>query len=128
MFEYLRAMTSFSVDDVEKAQKFYGEQLGLEIDDLGGVLLLRPNGGNDTLIYPKQDHVPATYTILNFVVEDIDQAVDKLVELGVRFLRFDEYGTDDKGVVRGPEREIAWFTDPAGNIHSVVRFKTPFVL
>lgn len=130
MFEYFRAMTSFSVDDVDTAAEFYQNQLGIEPERLegdredGGVLILHLVGGNDTLVYPKPDHVPATYTILNFVVADIDDAVSSLTEAGVPFLRYDDYGTDDKGIMRGPDREIAWFTDPAGNIHSVVEFKT----
>lgn len=125
MFEYSRAVTSFSVDDVDKAAEFYQEQLGIEVEAQDGVLLLHLIGGNDTLVYPKPEHVPATYTILNFVVADIDRAVASLSEAGVRFLRYDDYGTDDRGIVRGPDREIAWFTDPAGNIHSVVQFKAP---
>lgn len=130
MFEYSSVMTSFAVDDVEKAAEFYQGQLGVDVERLeadredGGVLILHPVGGNDILLYPKPDHVPATFTILNFVVVDIDKAVDTLGEAGVRFLRFGDYGTDEKGIVRGPDREIAWFTDPAGNIHSVVEFKT----
>lgn len=130
MFEYSRAMTSFSVDDVDKAAEFYRKQLGIKVERLegdredGGVLILHPEGGHDTLVYPKPDHIPATYTILNFVVADIDKAVDSLSEARVRFLRLDDLGTDEKGIMRGPDREIAWFTDPAGNIHSVVEFKT----
>lgn len=130
MFEYSSVGTSFSVDDVERAAGFYRGQLGVEVERLeahredGGVLILHPVGGNDILVYPKPDHVPATFTILNFVVADIDKAVDTLGEAGVRFLRFDDYGTDERGIVRGPDREMVWFTDPAGNIHSVVEFKT----
>jgi catechol 2,3-dioxygenase-like lactoylglutathione lyase family enzyme len=125
MFEYIKVLTSFSVDDVPKAQKFYGETLGLTLSEESGALLLHLSGGNDTLIYPKPDHIPASYTVLNFVVTEIDSAVDRLVERGVRFLRYDEFGADDKGIVRGPDREIAWFSDPAGNVHSVGQFKTP---
>jgi len=125
MFEYIKVLTSFSVDDVPKAQKFYGETLGLTLSEESGALLLHLSGGNDTLIYPKPDHIPASYTVLNFVVTEIDSAVDRLVERGVRFLRYDEFGADDKGIVRGPDREIAWFSDPAGNIHSIGQFKTP---
>jgi len=77
------------------------------------------------LIYQKPDHIPASYTLLNFEVADIERAVDQLVPRGVRFLRYDEFGADDKGIVRGPDRDIAWFSDPAGNIHSVVQSKTP---
>jgi len=124
MFEYVKVLTSFSVDDVPKAQRFYGETLGLNVSEQSGALLLHLGGGNETLIYPKPDHVPASYTILNFVVAEIDTAVDQLVARGVRFLRYDEFGADDKGIVRGPDRDIAWFSDPAGNIHSVGQLKT----
>lgn len=130
MFEYSGTMTSFAVDDVDKAAEFYRNQLGIEVERLesdrgdGGVLMLHPVGGNDILIYPKPDHVPATFTILNFVVGDIDKAVETLSEAGVTFLHYDNLGTDRKGIVRGPDREIAWFIDPAGNNHSVVEFKT----
>lgn len=125
MFEYVKTLTSFSVDDVPKAQRFYGETLGLNVSEQSGALLLHLSGGNDILIYPKPDHIPASYTVLNFVVADIDTAVDWLVARGVRFLRYDEFGADDKGIVRGPDRDIAWFSDPAGNIHSVGQFKVP---
>jgi catechol 2,3-dioxygenase-like lactoylglutathione lyase family enzyme len=125
MFEYTRALTSFSVDDVPKAQAFYGETLGLKSTGQDGVLVLHLADGNDTLVYPKPDHIPASYTVLNFVVEDIDEAVDRLGARGVRFLRYDEHRTDDKGVVRSPDRDIAWFADPAGNVHSVVQMKAP---
>ena len=125
MFEYIKVLTSFSVDDVPKAKKFYSEALGLKFSEESGALLLHLVDGNETLIYPKSDHVPASYTILNFVVAEIDTAVDQLVACGVRFLRYDEFGADDKGIVRGPDRDIAWFSDPAGNIHSVGQFKMP---
>lgn len=125
MFEYTKAMTSFSVDDVPKARRFYGETIGLNVAEESGALWLHLSGGNDTLIYAKPDHIPASYTLLNFVVPEIDGAVDRLVAGGVRFLRYDEVGADNKGIVRGPERDIAWFSDPAGNIHAVVQFKAP---
>ena len=125
MFEYTNVLTSFSVDDVPKAQRFYSETLGVNVSEQSGALLLHLSGGNDTLIYPKPDHIPASYTLLNFMVAEIDTAVDDLAAQGVRFLRYDEFGADDKGVVRGTDREIAWFADPAGNIHSVAQFKTP---
>jgi catechol 2,3-dioxygenase-like lactoylglutathione lyase family enzyme len=125
MFEYTKALTSFSVDDVPKAQRFYSETLGLKVSEESGALLLHLTGGNDTLIYQKPDHIPASYTLLNFVVTEIDPAVDQLVARGVRFLRYDEFGADDRGIVRGPDRDIARFSDPAGNVHSVVQLKTP---
>ncbi len=128
MFEYIRVLTSFSVDDIAKAQRFYGETLGLNVSEESGALLLHLSAGNDTLIYPKPDHIPASYTLLNFVVADIDTAVDRLISSGVRFLRYDEFGADDKGIVRGPDREIAWFSDPAGNVHSVAQFRTPLTV
>jgi catechol 2,3-dioxygenase-like lactoylglutathione lyase family enzyme len=125
MFEYTKVLTSFSVDDVPKARTFYGETLGLKVSEQSGALLLHFPGGNDTLIYPKPDHIPASYTLLNFIVEEIDRAVDQLVARGVRFLRYDEFGADHRGIVRGPDRDVAWFSDPAGNIHSVGQLKTP---
>lgn len=120
-----KAVASFSVDSIEEAEEFYGGTLGVAVDGESGALWLHLDGGCDVLIYPKPDHIPASFTILNFVVEDIDKAVDGLLERGVRFLRFDELGTDERGIVRGPEREIAWFVDPAGNNLSVVEFKKP---
>lgn len=123
MFENTKAMGSFSVDDVTKARKFYGETLGLKVTAESGALLLHLAGGNDTLVYPKPDHIPASYTVLNFVVADIDEAVDGLGARGVRFLRYDDYGADDKGIVRGEARDMAWFADPAGNILAVGQFK-----
>jgi len=123
MFENTKVLVSFSVDDVSKAQKFYSDTLGLRVTEEAGVLLLHLAGGNDILVYPKPDHIPASYTILNFVVADIDEAVDGLVARDVRFLRYDGYGADDKGIVRGEAREMAWFSDPAGNILAVGQFK-----
>ncbi len=123
-----KAMASFSVDNIVEAEEFYGETLGLKVKGESGALLLYLTGGYDVLIYSKPDHIPASFTVLNFVVEDIDEAVDGLLERGVRFLRYDELGTDERGIVRGPEREIAWFADPAGNNLAVVQFKTPLPL
>ena len=125
MFEYTKVLTSFSVDDVPKARKFYGETLGLKVSEQSGALLLHLSDGNETLIYSKLDHIPASFTLLNFVVADIEEAVDQLVAQGVRFLRYDGFGADDKGIVRTPDRDIAWFADPAGNVHSVGQLKTP---
>ncbi len=125
MFQFTKVLTSFSVDDVPKAQRFYSETLGLQVSEQSGALLLHLSGGNDTLIYPKPDHIPASFTLLNFMVEEIDQAVDQLVASGVRFLRYDEFGADNRGIVRGPDRDVAWFSDPAGNVHSVGQLKTP---
>jgi catechol 2,3-dioxygenase-like lactoylglutathione lyase family enzyme len=127
MFEHTTTITSFSVDDLAEAERFYSGTLGLkaaiESDDQTSVLWLRLADGHDVLVYPKPDHIPASYTVLNFAVDDIDQAVDALTGRGVRFLRFDELGTDERGIMRMPQREIAWFADPAGNIHSVAHLK-----
>jgi predicted enzyme related to lactoylglutathione lyase len=115
------AFSGFSVDDIAKAKAFYGDTLGVKVSDENGLLHLHLGGGTDVLAYPKDTHVPATFTILNFPVDDIDAAVDALVARGVEFLRYDGFGQDDKGIARGPEGPpIAWFTDPAGNILSVL--------
>ena len=123
MFENSRTVTSFSVDDIPAAVKFYGGTLGLEYTEESGILWLHRADG--ILIYPKPDHLPASYTVLNFVVDDIDEAVDTLLDRGVRLLRYEGLGLDEKGVVRNPDRDIAWFADPAGNVHSVSRPTVP---
>ena len=123
MFADTKAFSGFAVDDLEKAREFYEGTLGLRVSAESDVLTLRLAGDRDTLIYPKPDFVPATYTILNFPVPDIDKAVDELTARGVRFERYDGFEQDEKGVFRGGgERgpDIAWFTDPAGNILSVI--------
>ncbi len=124
MFENTKAFSGFSVDDTEAARKFYGETLGIRVSDagMGGLLVLHIAGDRDILIYPKPNHQPATFTILNFPVDDIDEAVDELSRRGVEFLRYDGFGQDEKGIARGPEGPpIAWFTDPAGNVLSVLQ-------
>lgn len=126
MFADTKAFTGFSVDDIEIAKKFYGDTLGIRVSEAGmGNIALHLAGGNDVLIYPKEDHVPATFTILNFEVGDIDKAIDQLVERGVTIERYDGMPQDDKGVMRGLEHDmgpnIAWFTDPAGNVLSVLQ-------
>jgi predicted enzyme related to lactoylglutathione lyase len=122
MFADTKAFNGFAVDDIEKARAFYGETLGLKVsDEEMGVLGLHLAGGRDTMIYPKPDFTPATYTILNFVVDDIDRAVDELTARGVQMERYDGFDQDEKGIARGPEGpQIAWFTDPAGNILAVL--------
>lgn len=121
MFADTRAFSGFSVDDVAKAQEFYGGTLGLRTSQDHGMLVLHLAGDRDTLVYPKEGHVPATYTILNFRVDDIDQAVADLTDRGVRFERYDGAGQDEKGISRDGGPYIAWFTDPAGNILSVLQ-------
>ena len=118
-----RAFSGFAVDDVDKARDFYGETLGLRVSTLdaeNGLLMLHLAGDRDTLIYRRPDHTPATYTILNFPVDDIDRAVDELTARGVRFERYDGFEQDEKGIARGPGPNIAWFKDPAGNVLSVL--------
>jgi catechol 2,3-dioxygenase-like lactoylglutathione lyase family enzyme len=119
MFKDTKAYSGFSVDDVEKARKFYGETLGLETSTEHGMLELRLGGGAAVLVYPKPNHVPATFTVLNFPVADIDEAVDELTRAGVRFERYDEFEQDEKGIARNGGPDIAWFRDPAGNVLSV---------
>ena len=119
------AFSGFSVDDVEKAKKFYGQTLGLKVSkvpEMEDVLELHLGSGAKVLIYPKPDHQPATFTILNFPVDDVDQTVDELTRRGVRFERYDgNIKTDEKGISRGNGGPtIAWFKDPAGNILSVL--------
>jgi predicted enzyme related to lactoylglutathione lyase len=123
MLENSKAYSGFAVDDLDKAQKFYGETLGLKtsiVDPENGLMMLHLAGDRDTFVYRKPDFVPATYTILNFPVDDVDKAVDELSERGIRFERYDDFPQDEKGIARGPEGPaIAWFKDPAGNILSV---------
>jgi predicted enzyme related to lactoylglutathione lyase len=121
MFNKTKAFSGFAVDDIAAAKKFYGETLGLDVTEEYGMLTLHIDQGGDIIIYPKEDHTPAAYTILNFPVADVDQAVDQLSERGVTFERYDDFEQDEKGIVRGDQGPaIAWFTDPAGNILSVL--------
>jgi catechol 2,3-dioxygenase-like lactoylglutathione lyase family enzyme len=121
MFEHTRAYSGFSVDDIQKAKQFYGETLGLRVSEQNGMLTLHIAGDRDTLVYPKEDHTPAAFTILNFPVEDVDRTVEELTERGVRFERYEGFDQDEKGVFRGGGPLIAWFKDPAGNILSVIQ-------
>jgi catechol 2,3-dioxygenase-like lactoylglutathione lyase family enzyme len=121
VFENTRAFSGFSVDDVSKAKKFYSETLGLRVSEEYGMLTLHVAGERDILVYPKEDHTPATFTILNFPVEDIEKAVGELAERGVRFERYDDSEQDEKGIYHGGGPLIAWFKDPAGNILSVIQ-------
>jgi catechol 2,3-dioxygenase-like lactoylglutathione lyase family enzyme len=121
MFASTKAFSGFAVDDVPKAREFYGETLGLETSEEHGLMTLHIAGDRPTLVYPKPDHTPATYTILNFPVDDIDNAVDQLAARGVRFERYDGLEQDESGIVRGGGPYIAWFKDPAGNVLSVLQ-------
>jgi len=117
-----QAFSGFAVDDIDKAREFYGEVLGIRTSDGDmGLLTLHLAGDRDTIIYPKPDLVPGNYTILNFPVEDVDEAVDALTAKGVSFEVYEGFGQDEKGISReGGGPPIAWFKDPAGNILSVL--------
>jgi catechol 2,3-dioxygenase-like lactoylglutathione lyase family enzyme len=121
MFANTKAFSGFAVDDIPKARQFYGDTLGLKTSEEHGLLTLHLAGDRPTLVYPKPDHVPATYTVLNFPVDDIDEAVDQLAARGVRFERYDGFDQDEKGVFRAEGPYIAWFKDPAGNVLSVIQ-------
>ena len=118
-----KAFSGFSVNDTQKAKDFYGRTLGLEVSEEHGLLKLHLAGGTNVLIYPKPNHVPATFTVLNFPVDNVDKAVDELTNLGVRFEVYTEPNpkTDQRGVFRGGGPVIAWFKDPAGNILSILQ-------
>jgi predicted enzyme related to lactoylglutathione lyase len=122
MLENSKAYSGFAVPDIDQARQFYGETLGLKasVMEEGNLLQLDLAGDRPTLAYIKPDFTPATYTILNFPVEDIDAAVDELTSRGVTFERYEGFEQDEKGIDRsGPCGGIAWFKDPAGNILSV---------
>jgi predicted enzyme related to lactoylglutathione lyase len=121
MFENTRAFSGFAVNDVPAAKRFYSETLGLKVSEEHGMLQLHIAGGQDIVVYPKPGHIPATFTILNFPVDDIDQAVDALVARGVTFERYDGFPQDERGIMREGGPYIAWFKDPAGNILSVLQ-------
>jgi len=119
-----KAYSGFAVPDLAEARRFYADTLGLavsEVDDQGGLFTLHLAGGRDVLVYGKPDHAPATYTILNFPVEDVEGTVDGLIQRGVVFEQYDGIEQDDKGINRGQGPLIAWFKDPAGNILSVIQ-------
>ena len=122
MFKDTHAFSGFSVDNLQKAKEFYSQTLGLNVKEDHGLLQLHIAGTTPILVYPKPNHTPATYTILNFPVDNVETAVDKLTKLGVRFEIYNEKDlkTDSKGIMRGQGPDIAWFKDPAGNILSVI--------
>lgn len=121
MFRDTKAFSGFAVADLDAAKKFYGEVLGLDVVEEYGLLTLNLAGDRPTLVYPKPDHTPATFTILNFPVDDIDAAVDELARRGVTFERYEHFDQDEKGIARGGDGPpIAWFTDPSGNILAVL--------
>lgn len=118
-----KAYNGFAVDDLDRAREFYAGTLGVTtevLDEENGLMALKLAGGSDTLVYRKDDHVPATYTVLNFPVEDVEATVDGLAERGVEFERYDQFPQDERGIVTEGGPRIAWFRDPAGNILSVM--------
>jgi catechol 2,3-dioxygenase-like lactoylglutathione lyase family enzyme len=116
------AFSGFSVSDADEAKTFYADKLGLHVEDNhGGMFTLKLAGGRDTIVYPSPRHAPASYTVLNFPVADIEAAVDGLVERGVVFERYDGIPVDERGIMREGGPLIAWFTDPAGNVLSVLQ-------
>src|SRR4051812_272573 len=124
MFANTKATNGFAVDDIEAAKQFYGETLGLGVTVLSeefGVTSIQLAGGRSTLVYAKPDFVPATYTVLNFEVDEIESAVDDLAARGVSFERYDGFDQDEKGIAHGPGPHIAWFKDPAGNVLAVLQ-------
>jgi catechol 2,3-dioxygenase-like lactoylglutathione lyase family enzyme len=127
MFGNTKAFSGFAVDDLAKAKQFYAGTLGLEVTEANGMLTLHIAGDRPILVYPKPNHTPASFTILNFPVDDIEPAVDQLTASGVVFERYEgtPAATDEKGIFRGGGPLIAWFTDPAGNVLSVVETEAP---
>lgn len=123
MFGDTKAYSSFAVDDLGKAREFYTDTLGLKttvLDESMGFMNIHLYGDRDTFVYVKPDFTPATYTILNFEVPDVEAAVDELVARGVTMQRYDGFDQDDKGIARGQGPDIAWFEDPAGNVIAVM--------
>jgi len=122
MFKDNNAFSGFSVNDIPKAKEFYSRTLGMKVSESNGMLNLQIAKGTNVLIYPKPNHTPATYTVLNFSVKNIEEAVDELARRGVKFENYNyaDIKTDEKGIFRGGGPLIAWFKDPAGNILSVI--------
>jgi catechol 2,3-dioxygenase-like lactoylglutathione lyase family enzyme len=121
MLDDAQAFSGFAVRDLDAARAFYADTLGVEVTENNGMLHLHVGGGTPVLVYPKPDHAPANFTVLNFAVPDIDAAVDGLIAAGIRMERYPDFEQNDKGIVRGPQGPaIAWFKDPAGNIVSVL--------
>jgi predicted enzyme related to lactoylglutathione lyase len=123
MLSESQAFSGFSAADIAEEKRFYSEVLGLNVSEEYGMLHVHLGSGADVLIYPKSNHVPATYTVLNFPVDDIEQTVDELTAKGVTFERYEQMGSDidERGIFRGGGPYIAWFTDPAGNVLSVLQ-------
>ena len=123
MLKNSKAASSFSVNDIDKAKAFYGQLLGLDFTENMGIITLKLAGGGQVFVYPKPNHEPATFTVLNFIVPDVEKMVDDLIGHGVKLENYDspQLKTDEKGIMRGNGPTIAWFKDPAGNIISVIQ-------
>jgi catechol 2,3-dioxygenase-like lactoylglutathione lyase family enzyme len=121
MFAKSKAFSGFAVPDVAAAKAFYADTLGLDVTERNGMLTLHLATGGVVIVYPKPDHAPAAYTILNFPVDDIDAAVDALAGKGVAMVRYPGMEQDERGIMRAGGPYIAWFTDPGGNILSVLQ-------
>jgi predicted enzyme related to lactoylglutathione lyase len=123
MLKDSKAFSSLSVNDLAKAKDFYGKILGLDVEEMEemGILHITFSGGGKLMIYPKDDHKPAVFTVLNFPVKDVEKTVDDLIAKGVKFEQYKEFHTDEKGISRDWGQEIAWFKDPADNIISILK-------
>jgi catechol 2,3-dioxygenase-like lactoylglutathione lyase family enzyme len=121
MFTNTKAFSGFAVDDLDQARAFYGDTLGLETSEENGLLTLHIADDRPTLVYPRPNHTPAEYTILNFPVDDIERAVEELTARGVEFERYEGFEQDERGIARAAGPPIAWFKDPAGNVLSVLQ-------
>jgi catechol 2,3-dioxygenase-like lactoylglutathione lyase family enzyme len=121
MLKNSHAFSGFATNDTDAARAFYRDTLGLEVTEQHGILTLHLAGGGTVIVYPKPEHTPADFTVLNFPVDDVEAAVDALTERGVTFERYEGAPQDEKGIMRGHGPDIAWFRDPAGNVLSVLR-------
>jgi predicted enzyme related to lactoylglutathione lyase len=121
VFENAKAFSGFSVDDIARAKQFYGETLGVPVSEEDGLLTLHIAGDRNTMVYPKEHHTPATFTILNFPVDDIEVAVEELNARGIEFEHYEGMVQDENGILRAGGPLIAWFKDPAGNILSILQ-------
>jgi predicted enzyme related to lactoylglutathione lyase len=120
MFRDTHAFSGFSTNDIAKAKEFYSQTLGVDVTEENDMLTLRLAGGGRVLVYPKENHEPASFTVLNFPVADVDATVDRLSAAGVQFERYEGVGQDERGIMRDQGPAIAWFKDPAGNVLAVL--------
>ena len=123
IFKDAKCFSSFSVNNLDKAKEFYGQTLGLKVSQMEEGLELSLAGGTSLFLYPKPNHTPASFTVLNFPVKDIEEAVEELTTLGIKLEKYNQpdLKTDERGIMKGPGMQIAWFKDPAGNILSVLK-------